>query len=209
MTQRGHAAAGTCRMPTPLRSTGRGDWVYEISDSPWLLECHVYESKHYQTQLTGLYLHYLFIFHDVYIEAIAEGIWFDRPDSGAPSALPPDDPLAGLDRHPAWETRQSPSGIVWEIRRSPKRDATLIEGSRLCSQRLHQFNLVLDGRSRESASVWLRTIDGRTSSRMERPWAGGIGSRDGLAAPEDFFVGWEEHVASVAARRQAMGKPMT
>jgi len=79
---------------------------------------------------------------------------------------------------------------------------------KLCSQRLYQFNLVLDGQSRESASVWLRTVDGRTTTRMERPWVGAVRSRDGLAAPEDFLVGWEEHVASVAARLRAMGKPM-
>jgi len=186
----------------------RGDWVYEISDSPWLLERHTYEFEHYQTPLIGSYHHYLFRFHDECVEVIAQGIWFDVPDPARPSALPVDHPLANLSAHAPQETRQSPSGIVWETRRSPKADATLIEDSELCSQRLYQFNLVLDGQSRESASVWLRTVDGRTTTRMERPWVGAVRSRDGLAAPEDFLAGWEEHVASVAARRRAMGKTM-
>ena len=30
-----------------------GDWVYEISDSPWLLERHAYESEHYETPLVA------------------------------------------------------------------------------------------------------------------------------------------------------------
>ena len=187
----------------------RGEWVCEISDSPWLLERHTYESEHYRTPLVGSYRHYLFEFHDLYIEAIAQGIWFDLPDPACPSVLPQDHPLADLDRHSPLEIRQSPSGIVWEIRRNPKDEATLIEDSKLCSQRLYQFNLVLDGRSRESASVWLRTIEGHTTTRMERPWVGGVGSRVGLATPEDFLIGWEEHVAAVAARRRTMGKPMT
>jgi hypothetical protein len=194
---------------TRAASFERGDWAYEISNSPWLLERDAYETEHYQTPLVGSYRHDLFSFHDEYIEVIARGIWFDRPDPENPSALSVDHPLADLDRHAPQETRQSPSGIAWETRRNPKSESTLIEASKLCSQRLYQFNLILDGRSRESASVWLRTVDGRTTSFMERPWAGGIGSRDGLASPGDFLDDWEDHVAAVAARRQAMGKPMS
>jgi hypothetical protein len=83
-----------------------------------------------------------------------------------------------------------------------------IEHSKLCSQRLYQFNLVLDGTSRESASVWLRTVDGRTECRMTRAWAGEVANHEGLASAEDFFGPWEQHVGEVAARRRAMNKPI-
>jgi hypothetical protein len=205
-------AVRVCRgehMPYPYAVPfAGGDWVYEISDSSWLLERHTYEFEHYKTPLIGSYRHYLFSFHDEYIEAIAEGIWLDRPEPASCPVPAPDHPLARLDRHPPREIQQSASGIVWELRCSPRDDAALLEGSKLCSQRLYQFNLVFDGQSRESASVWLRTVDGRTTSRMDRTWAGAVGSRDGLAALEDFLVCWEGHVATVAARRRAMGKPV-
>jgi hypothetical protein len=49
----------------------------------------------------------------------------------------------------------------------------LVHDSLLCSQRLCQLNLVLDGRSREGASIWLRTRNGHLTSRLIRPWPGG------------------------------------
>ena len=52
------------------------------------------------------------------------------------------------------------------------------------------------------------TFEGRTTSQMGGPEAAGAASRDGHASPEDFLVSWEEHLAAVAARRRAMGKPM-
>lgn len=186
----------------------RGDWVYEISDSSWLSERHAYESRHYDTPLIGTHRHYLFVFHDEYVEAIAQGIWFDEPDAADPRSLPRDHPLARLDGLVSAEPRTSPSGIAWELRRSPKSREAVLQDSELCSQRLYQFNLVLDGRSRESASVWLRTIDGHATSLLKRDWVGGVASVDGIAEPEDFFDAWERYVADVAGRRRAMGKSM-
>ncbi len=186
----------------------RGNWVYQVSDSPWMTDRHAYEFDHYQTPLTGSYRHYLFKFHDEFIEAIAQGIWLDRPDPTAPLRLPNDHPLARLELQTAAENRQSPSGLSWELRRSPKEHSALIEDSKLCSQRLYQFNLVLDGTSSESASVWLRTVDGRTTCRMTRAWVGEVANHDGLASAEHFFDVWEQYVGEVAARRRAMNKPI-
>jgi hypothetical protein len=193
----------------PAVSFARGDWVYEVSDSPWLTERDAYEVEHYQTPLIDSYRHFLFTFHDEFIEAIAQGIWFDRPDPSDPLSLPLDHPLARLDGRVPAQSQRSPSGLGWELRHSPKDEDALIEDSRLCSQRLYQFNLVLDGQSRESASVWLRTSDGRTTSQMKRSWVGEVARHDGLAMAEDFFDVWEHHVAEVAERRRTMGKPMS
>jgi hypothetical protein len=186
----------------------RGDWVYEVSDSPWLTERDAYEAGHYETPLIGSYRHFLFTFHDEFVEAIALGIWFDRPDPADPLSTALDHPLARLDGRAPAQSRRSPSGIVWELLRSPKDEDALIEDSKLCSQRLYQFNLVLDGESSESASVWLRTLDGRTTSRLALMWVGEVARRDGLVMAEDFFDAWEDYVAQVAERRRAMGKPM-
>jgi len=183
-----------------------GDWVYEVSDSPWLAERHAYENHHYQTPLLDTHQHYLLSFHDEFVEAIAQGIWFDKPDPDRPLAPVPAHPLALLDQGEPAETRRSPSGISWELRRCGKDKATLLQDSRLCSQRLYQFSLVLDGESRESASVWLRTSRGRTYSRMTRDWVGELVRHDGLAAAEDFLDEWERYVHEVAGRRRSMGK---
>jgi len=185
----------------------RDDWVFTVDDSPWLGERHNYEMQHYSTPLAETHQHYAFEFHDEFAEAIAEGIWLDIADPARPYARPARHPLAKLDPGLPSDRFRSASGIEWELRHAPGSDAELISGSRLCSQRLCQLNLILDGHSREGASIWLRTRNGHTVSRLARPWPGGeLGRHEGVAHPEDFEDPWEAYLASVAQRRREMGR---
>ncbi len=95
---------------------------------------------------------------------------------------------------------------MWELRRSPRSDADLIRDSRYCSQRVFQLNLLLDGTNCESATIWLRTLDGVLVSRMTRPWVGEVARMEGLARPADFSEQWEGYLAEVAQRRRQLGR---
>ena len=181
-------------------------WVFVVDASAWLAERHDYETRHYETPLLESHRHYLFQFHDEFIEAIAEGIWFDTADPARPFAEPARHPLKPFDLDVPCETFHSPSGLEWELRRSPLPERELLDGARYCSQRLFQFNLVLDGASRESASIWLRNTDSGLVSRLSLPWVGEVARLDGVARPEDFAHPWETHLAEVAQRRRQMGK---
>jgi hypothetical protein len=175
---------------TPPRTAG--DWVFTVDESPWLAERDHYEMQRYSTPLLETHQHYVFQFHDEFAEAIAEGIWLDIADPARPYARPSRHPLAELDPGLPCERFGSASGIEWELRRVPRSDAELVRDSQLCSQRLYQLNLVLDGRSREGASIWLRTRNGHTISRFIRPWpAGELARREGIAHPGDFAESWE------------------
>jgi hypothetical protein len=147
--------------------------VFTVDESPWLAERHRYEMQRYSTPLLETHQHYTFQFHDEFAEAIAEGIWLDIADPARPYGRPARHPLAELDPGLPCERFRSASGIEWELRRAPGSDAELVHDSHLCSQRLCQLNLVLDGRSREGASIWLRTRNGHTISRFTRPWPAG------------------------------------
>ena len=183
------------------------DWVFTVDESLWLAERHHYEVAHYSTPLLETHQHYTFAFHDEFVEAIAGGIWFDMADSARPFARPDQHPLARLDPGPDRERFRSPSGIEWELRRAVRGDADLARDSRLCSQRIYQLNLLLDGRSSEGASIWLRMRNGRTVSRLVRPWPGGeVAQREGIANPGDFEEQWEAYLAAVAQRRREMGR---
>ena len=184
-----------------------GDWVFTVDKSPWLAERHHYEMQRYSTPLLETHQHYTFQFHDEFAEAIAEGIWLDIADPARPYGRPARHPLAELDPGLPCEGFWSASGIEWELRRAPGPDAELVHDSRLCSQRLYQLNLVLDGRSREGASIWLRTRNGHTISRFIRPWpAGELARHGGIAHPRDFTEPWEAYLADVAERRRKMGR---
>ena len=178
-------------------------WVFTVDGSSWLDERHDYELRRYSTPLTGTHQHFVFAFHDQFVEAIAEGIWLDIPDQARPYDRPDPHPLAELGPGIPAERFRSASGIDWELRRAPGTDSELITGSRLCSQRVYQLNLLLDGDSRVSASIWLRTRGGRTISRLVRPWPGGELARcEGVAGPGDFEDPWESYLAEVAQRRR-------
>lgn len=196
--------------PYEVTATDIGaSWVYEVTDSLWLAERHDYEMRHYQTPLVSSYDHYLFTFHDEFIEAIAKGIWLDQPTAGHPMRRPEQHPLAEFPLSLAAESHVSRSGIHWELRRNPRSAEDLVRASTLCSQRLYQFNAILDGQSAPGAGVFLRTRRGKTRSQMTRTWVGVVAERDGFADAGEFFAPWEEHLADVAQRRRAMGKPLT
>jgi hypothetical protein len=65
-----------------------GDWVYVVGQSQWMRERHDYETRHYATPLLETHRHYLFVFHDEFVEAIAAGIWLDLADRADPFAAP-------------------------------------------------------------------------------------------------------------------------
>jgi hypothetical protein len=182
-------------------------WVFTVEESQWLAERHLYEMQRYSTPLLDTHQHYVFQFHDDFVEAIAAGIWLDAADRAAPFDPPAPHPLAALAPCLPCERFRSASGIEWELRRSARPDSDLIEDSQLCSQRLYQLDLVLDGNSREAASIWLRTRNGHITSRFVRPWPSGeLARHEGLAQPGDFAEPWEAYLAAVAQRRREMGR---
>lgn len=65
----------------------------------------------------------------------------------------------------------------------------------------------LDVTSGAGASIWLRTRNGLTTSRLVRPWRGVEMARvEGQAEPSDFTGAWEEYLAAIAVRRHEMGR---
>ncbi|WP_211588740.1 hypothetical protein [Allorhizocola rhizosphaerae] len=183
-----------------------GDWVFTVDGSRWLRERHAYETRHYSTPLLDTHRHYLFVFHDYFVEAIAEGIWFDIADRANPFSPPVSHPLQPFGLDLPYERFTSADGLEWELRRSPRPDADLIRDSRLCSQRVFQFNLLLDGSNKEAASIWIRTINGVLISRMSRAWVDHVGQLERFASPGDFSGQWETYLSGVAERRRQMGK---
>jgi hypothetical protein len=172
-----------------------------------LRQRHAYEMRHYATPMLDTHQHYLFAFHDEFVEAIAEGIWLDLADRDDPCALPAMHPLSPLLEDLPAEEFTSADGLIWQLQRAPRTDAELIEASQWCSQRVYQFNLTLDGDSREAASIWIRTKKGALVSRITRPWPiGEVARMEGFSKPSDFAQQWETYLDEVSHRRRQMGK---
>jgi hypothetical protein len=155
----------------------RGEYLeYEAEDdiavvepSDWLIERHAYEAKHYgssyewgrgaDTMLTDTH-HYLFSFHDEFVEVLARGLWFElSPEAWAPGApLTPSHPAQPLGPETSVEAVEF-EGVRYDVRANPRPVAELVADARLFSQPL--FELRMDSLASPQQAVRLRaTLDG-------------------------------------------------
>jgi hypothetical protein len=190
-------------------------WVSIVAPSLWLRERYDYEKRHYgnayefggdvDEMLRG-FSHYVFRFHDQFIEVICSGIWFEvaneplgnrGPDSCHPLLdLPPSFATESFEAH----------GIKCQIRRNPRPLDEIIKDAELCSQKLLQFAAELDGSDSVSWTAALRVRDGRARSVLQSYFGKVEQTFDGVATLEDVRPRVEEWLREVNDRRRQMGK---
>jgi hypothetical protein len=186
--------------------TGRYPWVWEIDGSEWLQERHRYEFGFYKTPLLEEYIHYFFRFHDEYVELIAKGIWFERVKHDHVTDPPVDHPLANLPQSlPAEEFVID--GIHCAVRHNPLPLEELIERSNFCSQTLFQYFMTLGGITSPSYAAKLRTIRGKSATRLRGSlFYPDLLAGNGVALEATHRSEFARYVSEVAERRREMGK---
>jgi hypothetical protein len=147
---------------------------YTVSDSRWLRERHAYEAKHYGTsyswgknvdEMLEEFDHYLFRFHDEFVEVIAGGVWFEASATPFGDDLPVLHPPSAELPDAAIVERLEAHGIGFQIRKDPRPHDQLLEASRLSDQSLYQVWIELDGDASILYRLTLRTRDGTLTSR--------------------------------------------
>lgn len=118
-------------------------WVTTVSNSIWLRERYEYEKHHYGSsynfggnvdEMLTNFSHYVFSFHDQFVEVLCAGIWFESADTMLGTREPVmDHPLRGLAHCPVSE-RFEAHGITCQIRRNPTSADQLEDSANLCSQ---------------------------------------------------------------------------
>lgn len=152
-------------------------WVTTISNSAWLRERYEYEKKHYGdaynfggdvNEMLTDYSHYVFSFHDQFVEVIAAGIWFESDDEMLGDRSPDSDyPLKGL-KHVAPVEWFEHAGITCQVRRNPLPLEKIQTRARLCSQTILEVAAELDGRVGTDWSLTHRVRDGGGVSSLRR-----------------------------------------
>jgi len=189
-------------------------WIYEIENSNWLDERYTYEKKYYGDayefsgnvgEMKMDFKHYLFKFHDQFVEVIARGFWFEKDEvSLLKKELQEDHPLLPLPDTNA--DRFIKHSLCCQIRRNPKPEEILIANAQYCSQTLMEFALELDGTTSINHSLVLSYRNGKLMSVL-RGYFGNQGAEfTGVANFQDVKPYLERYMYEVSERRKAMGK---
>jgi hypothetical protein len=196
----------------PYPSAGGRSSLLVVENSRCLRDRYAYERQHYGTayglggnvdEMLEEFEHFLFLFHDEFVEVIAAGVCFET--SAAPFDLESPVRRVGLDELPASCTleRFEEHGIPIHLRKDPRSRGELLAASRLCDQALYQVALELDGTIRVTHRLTVRTQRGTTKSRW-RSFNKVEARFDGvLDDPSALRPLISRYAADVAARRAA------
>lgn len=146
-------------------------WIFVIENSRWLKERFRYEKKHYGSayefggdvyEMMTDFKHYLFSFHDQFIEVIARGFWFEEAEESLfQKDLTQGHPFLPLPESGEYLTVQS---ITSQIRSNPQPKEQLIYSAQFCSQKLYEFTLELNGKTYAAYTVFISYRNGKLIS---------------------------------------------
>ncbi len=189
-------------------------WVSKVENSLWLTERHAYESKYYKhayefggdvDEMLSDYSHYLFSFHDEFVEAISSGVWFEESETpfterelteGHPFLPLPMESMEFIKAHE----------IKCQVRLTQLSDSQLIENANYCSQPIMEFAPELDGSASVSMCLRLRKRNGKVCSILDKSFGGETAVFDGIAKLEDVKPHIESWLCGIRERRREMGK---
>lgn len=190
-------------------------WVATISNTAWLRARYEYEKQHYGgnynfnrnvDEMLEEYSHYVFSFHDEFVEAIAAGIWFEAGETFlGDQPLEPSHPLKGLSHLGPSEYFES-SGIQGFVRRNPLSNEDIDRAAALCSQTVFEIGAVLDGRSSTSWSVTRRVKNGMPRSYLRNYFHNSVQSFEGIPTLAEVRPQIDQWFSEVRERRRKMGK---
>lgn len=187
-------------------------WVTTVEHSNWLKQRYAYEKKHYgdsyefggnvEDMLTD-FKHYVFSFHDQFIEVIARGFWFEK-DAGSLFGRPllPGHPFLPL---PETQTTEiSAHGLISRVRINPEHIETLKTNTRYCSQPLMEFMLQLAPKTRPDHFLQLIQRNGQVVSKLSGLLGNPIQEFTGVATLAQVQPYIEQYMQKIAKRRKEM-----
>ncbi len=189
-------------------------WVSKVENSRWLRDRFDYENQHYgsayqfggnvEEMLTD-FSHFIFCFHDEFVEAIAKGIWFETSEEnlwGKP--LQTGHPFLPLPEDDC--TQLLESGLTCQVRKNPKPVAELAGDAKYCSQKLLEFVLESDGGTRANHTLLLLYRNGKLTSSLKDIMNRELLQVNGIAGLHDVESTIRAYLKEVSERRRRMGR---
>lgn len=183
---------------------GPSNWVSTVRNSQWLLERYTYEAEHYRgcygfggdvDEMLTDFFHYVFSFHDEFVETLATGLWFEVGDAPfRDKELESGHPFLPLPESTVTEHIRG-HGEIYEVRQNPKSEAELIENAQYCSQPLMEFAMLWDGHRLGRHSVRLKKKNERISCVLRGPLGKTIAEFDGIVTLDQIRPYIDESMA--------------
>jgi hypothetical protein len=187
-----------------------GIWVFQIENSKWLTERFNYENTNYGdcyefdgnvNDMLSYYKHYLFSFHDEFVEIIASGFWFEEDDNDLfKKELKEGHPFLPLPENGM--ERIEHCSLSVQIRINQKSKDKMINDAQFCSQKIFEFLLELDGRTTVVSTVLLSYKNDKLTSALRGYFKGPIAEFDGVANLEQIKPYIKKYMEEVYERRE-------
>jgi len=131
-------------------------WVWKVDNSAWQTERYQYEKRFYGSayefggnvdEMLTDFNHFVFLFHDQFVEAIAKGFWYETSDESLfGKELTKGHPFLPLPENNSFKIQAS--NLICQVRTNPAPIDELKKNAEFCSQKLFEFALELDGEAR-------------------------------------------------------------
>jgi hypothetical protein len=189
-------------------------WVSKVEHSTWQKERYEYEKKHYGKayefrgnvgEMKSDFSHYIFSFHDQYIEVIVRGFWIEK-DSASLMGKPLQEGHPFLPLPETNMEKFTAHNLTCQIRKNEKPIDELVSNARFCSQKLFEFALELEGKASVDNTLFIAYRSGKLISSLRGYFGRQELEFEGTATLEDVKPAIEKYMEKVYERRRAMGK---
>ncbi|MFM7895451.1 MAG: hypothetical protein ACKO8L_05850, partial [Flavobacterium sp.] len=149
--------------------------------------------------------HYLFSFHDQFVEVIARGFWFEKSEKSLfKQPLQLGHPFLNL---PETEIKIfEVAGINYKVIFNPTSIDQLIYDSQFCQQRLIEIAIELDGKYSINHTLVIMQRQGKLISVLRQFFGRPTFEKDGIATFDDIKPLIDKEIFEIVERRKQMRK---
>jgi hypothetical protein len=192
----------------------RGTWVFKIENSKWLTERFKYENENYGSsyefggnvnEMLTDFSHYLFSFHDQFVEVIARGFWFEKSEKSLfTQPLQFGHPLLNLP-----ETKVKIfeiAEIKYKAIFNPTFIDQLIDDSQYCQQPLIEIATEFEEKYSISYTLLIMQRKGKLMSVLRHRLGKSFFEKEGVATFDDIKPLIDKEIFEIAERRKHVRK---
>lgn len=186
-------------------------WVYKIENSQWLKSRFAYEKENYAhsyefagdvMEMLTDYKHYLFRFHDQFVEVLAKGFWFEKDTASLfKKKLQAHHPFLNLEKHQP--ENYEAHGLKCTLIKNNQPIEQLKMNAQFCSQILLQLTLELDEQISLCHTLFLFKRNGQWKTRLTNQFGNKTVFFDHIATFKDIQPHIDQYLLEVKQRRNA------